>query len=117
MLNISFLEYIFYLQCIEGKALRALNCATPHTTHCLANGDIMISIMGDSKGGGRGNFVLIDQDSLEIKGVWADPNKEAKFGYDFWYQPYWDIMVSSEWGAPRSFKPGFLPDKVTDWSK
>lgn len=28
------------------------------------------------------------------------------FGYDFWYQPYFDIMVSSEWGAPKKFKQG-----------
>lgn len=97
--------------------MRSFNCATPHTAHCLNSGDIMISIMGDARGGGRGNFILLDQETLEIKDVWADPEREAKFGYDFWYQPYWDVMVSSEWGAPRSFLDGFHPDKVTDWGE
>ncbi|KAK6630905.1 Methanethiol oxidase [Polyplax serrata] len=104
-------------KCINGDNMRAFNCATPHTSHCLASGDIMVSIMGDPKGAGRGNFVLIDGDSMEIKGLWAEKDNEAKFGYDFWYQPYFDVMVSSEWGAPRSFKDGFLPEKTTDWDE
>ena len=28
--------------------------AYPHTSHCLANGDIMISAMGDPQGGAKG---------------------------------------------------------------
>lgn len=97
--------------------MRALNCGTPHTSHCLANGDIMVSIMGDAKNGPRGNFILIDQEKMEVKELWANESAEAKFGYDFWYQPYWDVMVSSEWGAPRSFLNGFDPTKVTDWGE
>lgn len=43
--------------------------------------------------------------------MWTKGEKKAKFGYDFWYQPYWDVMISTEWGAPKSFKKGFaLPD-------
>ena len=46
-----------------------------------------------------------------VTGVWTTGEKRAKFGYDFWYQPHWDVMLSSEWGAPKSFKMGFsLPD-------
>ena len=30
-----------------------------------------------------------------------------KFNYDFWYQPRHNVMVSSEWGAPKTFYPGF----------
>lgn len=110
-------QKFLHFQCINGDNMRAFNCATPHTSHCLASGDIMVSIMGDPKGAGRGNFVLIDGDSMEIKGLWAEKDNEAKFGYDFWYQPYFDVMVSSEWGAPRSFKDGFLPEKTTDWGR
>ncbi|KAL0271546.1 UNVERIFIED_CONTAM: hypothetical protein PYX00_008605 [Menopon gallinae] len=99
---------------IEGSSLRALNCATPHTSHCLSNGDVMISVIGDRHGGGKGEFILVDSEKLELKGTWAGKGNEAKFGYDFWYQPYWDVMVSSEWGAPRSFKHGLIPDHVTD---
>lgn len=74
----------------------------------------MISVLGDPDGRGKGEFVLVDQDKLELKGVWAEKGNEAKFGYDFWYQPYWDVMVSSEWAAPRSFKRGLIPDHISD---
>lgn len=40
--------------------------------------------------------------------------KTAKFGYDFWYQPYWDVLVSSEWGTPKDFKTGFHAEHVYD---
>jgi len=55
-------------QVIEGELLRALNVSTPHTTHCLASGEIMISVLGDKHGNGKGDFVLIDAHTFEIKG-------------------------------------------------
>lgn len=39
-----------------------------------------------------------------ITGTWTKGDKKASFGYDFWYQPYWDTMVSTEWGTPKVFK-------------
>ena len=33
-----------------------------HSTHCLADGNIMVSTMGDPSGGAKGNFLLLDQD-------------------------------------------------------
>lgn len=93
---------------IEPEEMHAFNCSTPHTTHCLPNGDIMISTMGDKDGNGKGDFVLIDGKTYRIKGTWTK-GKTAKFGYDFWYQPYYDIMVSTEWGTPNVFKKGFKP--------
>ena len=26
--------------------------------------------------------------------------------YDFWYQPYHNVMIATEWGHPRSFFKG-----------
>lgn len=46
-------------------------------------------------------------------GTWTN-GETAKFGYDFWYQPYWDVLVSSEWGTPKYFKTGFHPEHVND---
>ena len=37
---------------------------------------------------------------------------DIKFGYDFWYQPRHNIMVSSEWAAPNAFMPGFDLEEV-----
>nr|XP_022915697.1 selenium-binding protein 1 [Onthophagus taurus] len=97
----------------EPSEMHALNCSTPHTSHCLANGDIMISTMGDINGNGKGDFVLIDSKTLKMKGTWTK-GPIAKFGYDFWYQPHFDIMISTEWGAPKVFKKGFKPSDPSD---
>ena len=48
--------------------MRSFNCSFPHTTHCLANGEIMISTMGDKDENGKGDFVLIDSKTLELTG-------------------------------------------------
>lgn len=42
-------------------------------------------------------------------------NDDTDFGYDFWYQPYFDIMVSSEWGAPKKFKNGLNLDDLPEY--
>ncbi|XP_075978719.1 methanethiol oxidase isoform X3 [Anticarsia gemmatalis] len=89
---------------IDGSEMRSFNCSYPHTTHCLATGEIMISTMGDKDENGKGDFVLIDSKTLKMTGTWTKGNKTANFGYDFWYQPYHDVMFSTEWGAPKRFK-------------
>ena len=35
-------------------------------------------------------------------------------GYDFWYQPRHNVMISTEWGAPQMIKNGFDPQHVAD---
>jgi len=32
--------------------------------------------------------------------------------YDFWYQPRFNVLVSSEWAAPNTFEGGFQLDDV-----
>jgi len=85
-----------------------------HTTHCLADGNIMISGMGDAEGNGRGSFVLINGKTFRVEGTWQKPGAETPFGYDFWYQPRLDVMVSSEWGHPNIFGKGFNPLDVAE---
>ncbi|XP_030373561.1 methanethiol oxidase-like isoform X2 [Scaptodrosophila lebanonensis] len=95
------------LKRIDGAVLKQHNVTAPHTTHCLANGQVMISVMGDAEGNAKGDFILFDSESFECLGTWTQGKKLAAFGYDFWYQPYFDIMVSSEWGAPAKFRQGW----------
>jgi len=78
----------------------------PHTVHCLGTGEVMISTMGDAKGNPKGNFILLDGKTFDIKSIWSKTSN-AKFGYDFWYQPRHNVMISSEWGAPLAFRNGF----------
>ncbi|KAL3160862.1 Methanethiol oxidase [Trebouxia sp. C0009 RCD-2024] len=88
---------------------KATGLAYLHSSHCLGSGDIMVSAMGTPEGKGVGNFILFDQD-LKVKGTWTDTTTE--YGYDFWYQPRHNVMVSSQWGDPLEFTKGFNPAKV-----
>lgn len=101
---------------LEPSEMHKHGLATPHTSHCAPTGEIIISTMGKPDGEGQGDFVSIDSETLETKGVWTKGQKKAKFGYDFWYQPYHDTLIASEWGVPRVFKKGYAitdgPDPV-----
>lgn len=48
-----------------------------------------------------------------LLGTWS--NVSTKYGYDFWYQPLFDVMVSTEWGAPKSFKTGLNLTQLNDY--
>jgi selenium-binding protein 1 len=92
---------------IEPAEIKAkTNLTAPHTVHCLADSNIMISMLGDSEGNGPGGFLLLDE-NFDVKGRWENNMDGMKFNYDFWYQPRHNIMVSSEWGAPKTYYPGF----------
>ena len=49
---------------------------------------------------------------FEIIGRWENSMGDIPFGYDFWYQPRHNVMVSSEWAAPKTFMPGFDLEEV-----
>ncbi|PVD32695.1 hypothetical protein C0Q70_08140, partial [Pomacea canaliculata] len=59
-----------------------------------------------------GGFILLDGHDFEILNNWERGEAVPEFGYDFWYQPRHNIMVSSSWGAPRAWKKGFSLDDV-----
>ncbi|XP_074044925.1 methanethiol oxidase [Macrotis lagotis] len=84
-----------------------------HTSHCLPSGEVMISSLGDAKGNAKGGFVLLDGETFEVKGTWERPGGAAPMGYDFWYQPRHNVMISTEWAAPNVFKDGFNPEDVS----
>ncbi|MBD2432897.1 MULTISPECIES: selenium-binding family protein [Fischerella] len=113
---------------IEPEAIKEkTNLTAPHTVHCLADGHVMISMLGDSEGNGPGGFLLLDE-NFEIAGRWEQQADAMRFNYDFWYQPRHNVMVSSEWGAPKTYYSGFDLNDVAadnyghqlhfwDWSK
>jgi len=88
------------------EILAKTGLTTPHTVHCLADGHVMISMLGDAAGNGPGGFLLLDED-FNVAGRWERKTDGMKFNYDFWYQPRHNVMISSEWGAPNAFKAGF----------
>mmetsp|Transcript_5074 Transcript_5074/g.14573 ORF Transcript_5074/g.14573 Transcript_5074/m.14573 type:complete len:475 (-) Transcript_5074:460-1884(-) len=92
--------------------LKETGLSWPHTSHCLGDGTIVISTLGDAKGEAKGGFLVLDQE-LKIKsGTWTD--KPTDYGYDFWYKPRFDLIISSEFGSPLAFKGGFDPSLVGD---
>ncbi|XP_023246608.1 selenium-binding protein 1-A-like [Copidosoma floridanum] len=99
---------------LEPEEMHKYGVATPHTSHCAPTGDIMISTMGKPNGEARGDFLCIDSKTLEDKGTWVMGERRAKFGYDFWYQPYHDALIATEWGVPNVFKRGFSPENPED---
>ncbi len=96
---------------IDGDEIKKkTNLSAPHTVHCLGS-DIIVSMLGDADGNGPGGFLHLNKD-FEIVGRWENDITGMKFNYDFWYQPRHNMMVSSEWGAPNTFMPGFDLDDV-----
>ena len=71
----------------------------PHTVHCLSDGRIMLSMLGNDKGDGPGGFLMMN-DKFEVTGPWEASREGMNFNYDFWYQPRHNVMVSSEWAPP-----------------
>jgi len=96
---------------LEGDAIKEkTSLSAPHTVHCLGS-DIIISMLGDADGEGPGGFLHLNED-FEIVGRWENDITGMNYNYDFWYQPRHNMMVSSEWGAPNTFMPGFELDDV-----
>ena len=87
---------------IEPETVKAkTNLTAPHTVHCLPDGRIMISMLGDAEGNGPGGFLLLDE-KFDIAGRWEHNAAGMKFNYDFWYQPRHNVMVSAANGRrPR----------------
>jgi selenium-binding protein 1 len=67
--------------------------------HCLGS-EIIISFLGNAKGEAPGGYLHLNKD-FEIVGRWENSMGDIKFGYDFWYQPRHNVMVSSEWAGPQ----------------
>ena len=90
---------------VEPEEVFDYDLSAPHTVHCIPDGEIMISMLGDADGELPGGFLLLNDD-FEIEGRW-DPPGEIDMNYDFWYQPRQNVMVSTEWAAPETYYPGF----------
>ena len=89
------------------EVVRKTGYTRPHTTHCMPGGHVVVSMLGDAEGNGAGGFALLDAESFELKGRWEDGGETPRLNYDFWYQPRKNVLVSSEFGEPNAYEPGF----------
>ena len=74
---------------------------------CVSGGGLKLLVVA------VGGFFLLDGKTFKVTGNW-EKSGALPFGYDFWYQPRHNVMISSEWGAPNSFKKGFNPADVQE---
>lgn len=58
-----------------------------------------------------GGFVILDGEKFDVKGRW-ECGQPAPMGYDFWYQPRFNVMISTEWGEPKALTQGFKVEDV-----
>jgi selenium-binding protein 1 len=98
---------------IEPEELvRATGYTRPHTTHCMPGENVVLSMLGDAEGNAAGGFAVLDGRTFEVKGRWENGGPRPPMNYDFWYQPRKNTLVSSEFGAPNAYEPGFDLDDV-----
>ena len=97
---------------IEPEQVYEHDLSAPHTVHCIPDGEILISMLGDADGDLPGGFLELNDD-FEVQGRW-DPPGEIEMNYDYWYQPRQTVMLSTEWAAPKTYYPGFDLDDVED---
>ncbi|NWW75555.1 SBP1 oxidase, partial [Climacteris rufus] len=106
--------------------------------HALPNGDILIANTGDPAGNGKGEFscpnsrpggkagggiahsppcatggfVVLDGNTFELKGNWENECETPPSGYDFWFQPRHNVLVSSAGVVPKWADRRFDPDDL-----
>jgi methanethiol oxidase len=100
------------VEVIEPEDVFEYDLSAPHTVHCVPEGKIIISMLGDADGELPGGFLELNHD-FEIEGRWEPPG-EIGMNYDYWYQPRQNVMVSTEWAAPKTYYPGFDLEDVED---
>jgi selenium-binding protein 1 len=76
--------------------------------------NIVVSMLGDAEGNGAGGFAVLDAQTFEVKGRWENGGETPRFNYDFWYQPRKNALISSEFGEPNAYEPGFDPTHVAE---
>jgi methanethiol oxidase len=94
------------------EVVAATGYTRPHTVHCMPGDNIVISMLGDADGNGAGGFAVLDAKTFELKGRWENGDETPRFNYDFWYQPRRNALISTEFGEPNAYEPGFDLDDV-----
>ena len=69
--------------------------------------NVVVAMLGDADGNGAGGFAVLDAKTFEVKGRWENGGELPPLNYDFWYQPRKNVLVSSEFGEPNAYEPGF----------
>jgi selenium-binding protein 1 len=97
---------------IEPETLaKRTGYSRPHTIHCGPDG-IYVSALGSPEGEGPGGIFVMDPETFEVKGKWELDRGPQYFSYDFWWHLGHDTMITSEWGTPKMFENGLIPEAI-----
>jgi len=80
-----------------------------HTIHCGPEG-IYANAMGNAEGDLPGGIFLLDSETFDVRGRWEVERGPQQLAYDFWWHLGYDTMVTSEWGSPKTFEDGLIPE-------
>jgi selenium-binding protein 1 len=80
-----------------------------HTTHCGPEG-IYVNALGNADGDAPGGIFLMDPETFDVRGRWEVERGPQQLAYDFWWHLGYDTMVTSEWGTPKTFEDGLIPE-------
>lgn len=95
---------------IEPQELAArANYSRPHTVHCGPDG-IFVNALGTPQGEGPGGIFRMDPETFDVLGQWELDQGPQYFAYDFWWHLGYDTLITSEWGTPKTFENGLVPD-------
>jgi selenium-binding protein 1 len=80
-----------------------------HTVHCGPEG-IYANGLGNAEGDAPGGLFLLDHETFDVLGRWELDRGPQELAYDFWWHLGQDTVVTSEWGTPKTFEDGLVPE-------
>ena len=93
---------------IEPEELVAKTGYTrPHTVHCMPGDNVVISMLGDADGAAPAASRSSTRARSRSRAAGRTAARTPPMNYDFWYQPRKNVLVSSEFGEPNAYEPGF----------
>jgi selenium-binding protein 1 len=81
----------------------------PHTVHCGPEG-IYVAALGNAEGEAPGGVFLMDHETFAVRGRWEMDRGPQRLAYDVWWHLGHDTLVTSEWGTPKTFEDGLIPE-------
>lgn len=103
---------------IDSELLKHYDMSCPYAVHVLPikGAPVHIATMGDNYGHGKGDFLLIDRNSFEIR---ERHNRGGFYGFggDFSFQTRRNLLIACEWGHPRLFRGGFTRSEIENVSE
>src|SRR3954468_24495565 len=91
---------------IEADELHAkTGYSRPHTSHCGPDG-VYLSALGAPDGDGPGGVMLLDHETMDLKGRWERDRGPQELAYDIWWHLGDGTILTSEWGTPNMVEDG-----------